>query len=280
MTPWRPRASSAGFYWDCSARAAFDWMLATGQIPNEEEAEGARDTSFADLGTVIHFTLQDGIRAAFPRPVLEFMPTEEEVQSAAKLHGGSLTELNTASRDVARLAMENLPKLAPRASWRAEVEVEARWMSGHIDLLATDDSWLVDLKTTAKKPLGGRPKFAHVVQVLCYAALLGTGPSMIRLLYVDSLRAKWVLPVDIDLSDPDVRALQAMIQEHFMSLQADPEGHAERAVPSIGPKCGDSWCPHVARCRDRFFPFAGVCIGSDEASPLAGILPSGAPLSP
>lgn len=277
MTPWRPRASSAGFYWDCSARAAFDWMRATGQLPAEPESAEERDSPYADLGTVIHFTLQDGIRAQFPGPAVEYMPTEAEVASAATLYGGSLTELNTASRDVARLAMEHLPVLAPTVKWLAEVEVETSWMSGHIDLLASDSSWLVDLKTTAKKPFGGKPKFAHVVQVLCYAELFQV--KMARILYVDSLRAKWVLPVDIDVLHPDTLALRAMIREHFRNMVDNPEKFADAAIPSIGPKCSEDWCPHTAICRDRFFPHSGTCVGSGDVSHLAGIKAASNPLS-
>jgi hypothetical protein len=246
-------------------------MVATGQLPKREEPEGARDSSFADLGTVIHFVLQDGIRASFPGPAIEYAPTEEEVQSASTLHGDSLTELNKSSRDVARLAMEHLPKLADGLTWNAEVGVEAPWMQGHIDLLAPDGSWLVDLKTTARKPIGGKPKPAHVIQVLCYAILAPLPVERVRLLYVDSMRAQWVLPVDIDCTDPDVQELAQQIEGHFRGMVEDPAGYALRAVPSIGPKCGDSWCPHTAICRDKYFKFSGTVIGSDEVSPLAGI---------
>ena len=92
--PWKPRSSSVGYYFNCDYRAAYDRAIHEGvaaqEIRDAAAANEAKPKPHAALGTCIHFTIQDGIRATFPGDPLLFQPTPAEWESAGDLvPGGS-----------------------------------------------------------------------------------------------------------------------------------------------------------------------------------------------
>jgi hypothetical protein len=252
MTPttWRPRASSLGHYWACSQRAAFDRGIHEGIFsPDMKEDNPIKPN--AALGTCIHFFLQDGLRAVFPGPSQDYAPEEDEYESASKLFGGSRQDLMRAVEASARLAAQHMPKLPNGSHWRAEVAVDAgpHLSPGHIDFLSSDGAILVDLKTTSRKPSGGRIKRSDLIQVTNYA--LNSGAQWAMILYVDSMCADWCMPIPIpyDTNEP--------IRTNIPKLVRYLTGPTLNDTAYPGPlndDCNDTFCGYTKICRDEIVP--------------------------
>lgn len=247
---WRPRASSSGYYWSCSQRAAFDRGIAEGLVE-----QGIRDDDgpkpYAALGTIIHFRLQSGVRAVFPGPEKDFAPTEEEYAAAVTLFGGDRARLDEAATASARLALGAMPKLPPGVHWFAELAVDAgpSVPPGHIDFLSSDGAIGVDLKTSSRRPT--RLKRAALIQTGAYA--LAAKCNWWRILYVDSMTASWVEPIDVDFTKDE----PAVILQQLPKLVDYWRGDTLYDTAYPGPlddSCGDNFCPYTRVCRDAIIP--------------------------
>ena len=251
LSAWRPRASSAGYYWACSQRALFDRAVAEGRLPAELRKDSGPKPNAA-LGTCIHFHLQSGMRAKFPGPPKDFAPTEEEYATAASLFGGSRSALDSAIEASARLALAQVPKLPEGVFWRAEPTVDGGPLCppGHIDLVASDNSIVVDLKTTRVKTT--RLKRGALVQLAAYCK--GAGATKARAIYVDSMSASWCTPFDVDFTGES-----ALVMEQLERLVAFWRGPLleDLAYPGLlDDTCGNDFCPYTAICRDVLAPKA------------------------
>ncbi len=271
MSRWKPRASQIGHYMSCSYRAAFDRAyheqlldLSPEDLAQVEEAK--KSSPYADLGTCIHFHLQDGIRAKFPPG--DHAPTVEQRLNASTLFKGNLETLDTVVRNAAIMASKHLPALDQGVGWLAEAEVKTKVFTGHIDLLSEDYKWLVDLKTTSKPPVG-RLKPAHFAQTLTYHYAVEEGLGIIvpwiRVLYVDSVGGgSWAVPVDVEVTN-EVREFREKVIGFAAMLRTATLWKV--AVPSIGGAC-EEWCPYTHVCRDKYLPAGGKMVAALPAKAM------------
>ncbi len=298
-TNWRPRASALGSYALCSQRAAFDRGISEGMI--EPSIRVDNSSPYAALGTVEHFHLQDGLRCTFPKrdkawigrhqgeirqiaidyfksdmaaavgafasgDPLAYAPTLAEIQSAQSLFGSHDTMMGIV-RDTVRAAADQMPRLPEGVTWLAEpfVDKSKDLAPGHIDFLASDNSWIVDLKTTSRKPTGGKVKTEAFWQMCDYH--LTTGAPMGRVLYVDSKGGEWTLAVDIDFTSDILQDFLPNIPKLVKSLRS--KNLYDTAFPQLlNSQCSDSFCPYTAICRDAIIPK-----GNDRG--VGGHVPSG-----
>lgn len=284
-TSWRPRASSLGAFALCDQRAAFERGVAEGIL--EPGIRSDSISPYAALGTVEHFHLQDGLRCQFPKrdkgwlarhqkevgeiardyfggdmgaalsafasgDPLAFAPTKAEIAAAESLFNSADTMMGIV-RDTVRAAADQMPKLAPGVVWLAEpfVDTSKDLAPGHIDFLASDNSWIVDLKTTSRKPSGGKVKTEAFWQ-LCDYHLQTLAPKG-RVLYIDSKGGEWTLNVDIDFTSDIVQDFLPNVPKLVKYLRSN--GLYDAAIPRLlNSQCSDSFCPYTAICRDALMP--------------------------
>ena len=252
LSAWRPRASSSGYFWSCSQRAAFERGVAEGSLDaSVREDNGAKPN--AALGTLIHFRLQDGMRAKFPGPAKDFAPTEEERAAALTLFG-SEADLDKAVDAAARAALALVPKLPEGVHWLAEPTVDGGEFCppGHIDLLASDNSIVVDLKTTRIKPT--RIKRGAVIQLGAYC--LATGARKALAIYVDSLKASWAVPIEVDFNEGQDAALVLEMLPKLVAYWRGPTLNDTAYPQLLDSTCSDDFCPYTRVCRDSIVPKA------------------------
>lgn len=298
-TSWRPRASSLGAYALCSQRAAFDRGISEGVI--EPAIRSDSMSPYAALGTVEHFHLQDGLRCTFPKrdkawigrhqgeikqiatdyfggdmgaavsafasgDPLAFAPTLAEIAAAQSLFDSKDTMMGIV-RDTVRAAADQMPKLAAGVTWLAEpfVDTSKDLAPGHIDFLSSDNAWIVDLKTTSRKPDGGKVKTEAFWQLCDYH--LNTGAPKGRVLYVDSKGGEWTLVVDIDFMSDIVQSFLPNVPKLVKRLRSN-KLYDEAYPQLLNKQCGDSFCPYTAICRDALIPK-----GTDKG--IGGTVPSG-----
>lgn len=248
---WEPRASSTGYYWACSQRASFDRAIHEGTLEaSVRDDQGPKP--HADLGTCIHYVLQSGMRAKFPGNPKDHAPSAEEWLSAATLFGGDLDATRAAAEASARVALTLVPKLPDGVHWLAEPVVGGtdECPPGHIDLIASDNSIICDLKTTRMKPK--RMKRSALIQLGSYC--LATGARKARALYVDSMNAAWAVPFDVDFNE-DAEA--GLIIEMIPRLMRYWRGNLlhDTAYPGLlDDQCSDDFCPYTKICRDVLIP--------------------------
>jgi CRISPR/Cas system-associated exonuclease Cas4 (RecB family) len=239
----------------CMWRAALDRAVYERLIvlaPEEAAAIQAKKASspYADLGTVTHFTLQDGLRAKFFRgQPADYAPKPEQWTNAATLFRG---DLDTCKRIVGRAAALAAVHLQGKP-WLAEVGITMPMVTGHIDLLVEEAGGdIVDLKTTTRPPTEDWCKPEHLAQILVYAVgverAVGVRPKRGVLLYLDAINAAWCHPRYIDLTAPDMVELADRILAYCEFLMG-PHLY-QVAVPNIGPAC-ENWCPYTSICRDK-----------------------------
>jgi len=244
--PWWPRASSSGYYWGCSMRAAYDRARHEGVV-DLEVPDTAKPN--AALGTVIHFILQDGMRAKFPGPSKDYAPTPEEYESAASLFGGDRARMIQSATASARLALAHVPALPAGVHWLAEPEVKAEnCPKGHIDLISSDGLIICDLKTTRLKP--SRIKRAALIQLASYC--LATGARQVRAIYVDSLTAAWCVPIDVDFATEEEPAFVLELLPKLVQYWTGDTLYDTAYPQMLGDACGDDFCPYTGVCRDKF----------------------------
>lgn len=295
--PWKPRASSLGYYLKCLWRAANDRKIHEGELPKPPEQD---DTTAADLGSCGHFTLQDGLRCQFPRAarlqddpeVIEacadhfqgnlaatlaafavgdprcFAPSHKQWLSAACKWGGNLDVTKERVRAMATVAAGKVPRAPDGKPWLAEAAFENEFTSGHVDFLSQDHSMLGDLKTTAKPPLGNWIKPEHLAQLTAYHLM--TGCKRAWVLYVDSTHQSWVTLVWVDFTTDGMKFYADQIADFCRLLVSDRL--FEVAYPSIGDHCIHAWCKHRVGCYDQIMPprgsFVNVTLAHRPTGPI------------
>jgi len=272
---WKPRSSSMGYYLACDWRAFLDRSRALGEL--ELDLTEEEDKPYADLGTVEHWIMQDGMRCKFPVSSEESRPTDRQIISASTLFGGDRDRLMVQARKTALKAATKMPVLPDGVFWHAELGMK-RWAHsrGTCDFLASDYSWLVDLKTTTRPPAGKRMKPEHLGQLAMYYILIkrhrGKTPKKGMILYVDSMRAQWVLPCEIDFEDEEVQGYIGMVEDYAKYLRSRRLDTA--AVPRVSPRCKDLFCPYYNMCYNAIVPPAGTY----DATDITDEMPRGAPV--
>lgn len=247
---WPPRASAIGNYASCLARAANDRAIHEGKMPDTRKASS---TSYADLGTLMHFELQAGLGCVFPGPTADYAPDEDTWLSADRLCGHNREATTRRVRRVAEVAAQHMPKLPPGQVWYAEQAWSMATLTGHTDFRSFDATQGVDLKSTTSKPPKNQVKYEHLWQMAAYYILNGTPLWLV--LYVDSAEAAWVVPVWIDFRLPGLRAFAEQARAFIHFLNSDALWDA--AWPAIGAHCSKSWCAYRHECHDMYVPVTG-----------------------
>jgi hypothetical protein len=256
---WPPRASKMGGYLSCDMRAAFDRAIYTGEMPYFGDHTSS---PYADLGTCIHFELQDGLRCVWPTAdAKNHKYTPEQFASAATLFGGNHERTLQAIRHTAAYSAVRLPKAPDGKPWRAEVKTKSRYFTGTIDFLSQCNTEVGDLKTTSKRPAGDKVKYAHLIQMVVYH--INTGAARGWVFYVDSKSGSWSVNIPIDFTTPEMQELADQIRAYALYIKS--KRLYNTAVPRMGDHCSDNFCPYRVQCRDRYQPPAGT---SHDASVL------------
>lgn len=240
-----------GGYMSCDMRAALDRLIEEGRMPD------IRDKSmspYADLGTCIHYTLQDGLRCTWPKTSAEHKYTELQLLTAAELFSNDLQKTLNIIQRTAAYAAGFVPKSPDGKPWKAEHKFITPVLSGTIDFLSEDHTVIGDLKTTSRKPKNNKAKYPHVIQMVCYHLLTGAKSGWI--LYVDASGASWNTLVEIDFTTDAMQELAQQVAAYAKYLRS--VHLAKIAVPRMGDHCEDNFCPYRLQCRDRFQPKAGV----------------------
>jgi hypothetical protein len=278
MTLWKPRPSGLGYAIECDFRAMLDRAIDEGviELPAEERAALKQGNQYTDFGTVCHFYLQDGTGCIFQGPSADYAPTPEEETMAAGMTKGDVVAMRAKAREVATLAAKFLPKAPDGKPWLAEYPIGKEPLShlpisGTLDFLSQDFSELGDLKTTSKPPEKGRVKTPHLIQVATYAWLVkqakGVMPKKGWVLYVSS-KGDWVIP-PVPINFEAMGDFIDMIVDQIKYLRSDEL--YQRAMPRLlDERCGDHFCPHPVRCRDRIRPEKGNIV---DAIPTIGTSP-------
>lgn len=245
---WKPRSSSLGAYFNCDFRAAFDRAIAEGKL----DAIPQEPSAYADFGTCCHYKLQTSVGAIFPDG--NHAPSGEQRAVAAGLHAdGKLDEMIDRVAACARAALPVSPDGKP---WLAECGFKLPFISGHIDFLSQDYSTIGDLKTTSRKPDHNRVKPEHLWQGVAYKIgvmdKFKVEPKTLWFLYVDSQRGQWAMLVNVDLQSDAIREMEHHARQYIKYLRSAKL--YTQARPRMGMHCSGGFCPHIARCKDRFLP--------------------------
>ncbi len=244
---WSPRASSLGYYIACDYRAALDKLVASGQMP----AVPYVPAPYADLGTMIHYTLQQAMGCVFPNGH-QGPPGPDTLINAATL----FKDLNACAVAIAAataLAQANMPKKP--GVWFAERAFKARKLQGHADFISADGEDLVDLKTTSRKPDHCRMKSEHFIQMCAYKYLC---PTLRRghVLYVDSLKAQWAMCIEIDFETEHMKEFMVQLEQQLKYLTS--KRLDQNCFPHLGAHCSSGFCPYIGMCKDKLIPEAGI----------------------
>ncbi len=245
---WKPRASSLGYYLQCDYRAALDKLASQGvlTIPPYVPAP------YADLGTVIHWVLQNSMNCTFPTGH-PGPPSPETHQNAATLFKSAL-DFGSAVQRAAALAKANMPR--PGIHWFAEPTLKyGKQLTGHADFISDDGADLVDLKTTSRKPDHNRMKAEHFVQMCAYK-LMKPELQWGHVLYVDSMSAQWAMVVTIDFDSPEVKEFLAQLVGYLAYLNS--KRLDKQCVPHLGAHCSSGFCPYINMCKDKLIPAPGI----------------------
>lgn len=256
-----PRSSSLGGYALCAYRAAFDRGIALGEIPKPERDESPDATKYADLGTCVHYVAQKALGCEFPDG--EEPPTEREWAGAARLFGDDMQHTKQRVEAAADVVVAGVKSLGAFV-WQAERAFETSLVTGHIDLMSSEGTRIVDIKTTSRKPDHNRPKASHLWQMLAYYHLSGAKATHGYILYVDSLQARWSLLCPFDYTSPGIQAMYQYMVRNLESYQRKET--FDNVYPVVGSHCASEFCPHVAHCRDIFLPGPGMIL-QDTAAP-------------
>lgn len=282
MKKWTPRGSAIGYYYGCQMRAAYDRMMA--EHPEMFSAadlaavEAKKSSSgYADLGTVIHHRTQ--------KKLLSEWPGGEEAPSEAQLlNAGTVFKGNAAARDMAiEKASTHLAKVIgpdpDGRNWMAEVSVKRPWITGHIDLLSSNATELLDIKTTSKPPYYSHVPPSHVLQTLAYTQALsemGLHVKKIRIVYIASTSVDWYMECVFDPTTDDMMMMRADLVAFGKRLKSAGLLKPGGAVPNIGDAC-ENWCPYTTLCRDKYAVKKGDQKPVDPPqAPVKGMSPFGA----
>jgi len=231
----------------CLWRACQDRLRHEGTLPDGLWSE-QDDTSYADLGTCIHFALQDGTRCQFPGTSAEHAPTAAEFESAATLFAGNLVVTKERIRESATLGAQQLPKTPTGAPWLSEWAFESQFSTGHIDFLSPCRQIVGDLKTTSKPPVNRRVKAEHQAQMAIYHLLTGAPRGFV--LYVDSMRASWATVCWVDFLQPDIAFYCEQVKTFCTFLMSDMLPTV--AYPNLDhTNCTQCFCPYKGSCYEK-----------------------------
>jgi hypothetical protein len=249
---WKPRASSMGYYTNCTYRAAYDRSVAL-EIAAEDaiaawKVKESSPSPNADLGTCIHFVMMDGMGCVFPGPSADHAPEESQWLNASVLFGGDMDLTKQQVFKAATLAARHMPKAGDGKPWLSEHRFKLKNLQGGIDFLSQDKTEIWDLKTTSKPPLGGRAKYEHIIQLCCYHAISGGTATKGGILYVDAKEAKWAMPVPLDFTSPVMAELCKQVLDQAAFLRST--NLWKFAFRNPGPHCSDQWCPYKGICHD------------------------------
>jgi hypothetical protein len=149
-----------------------------------------------------------------------------------------------------------VPKLPEGVYWLAEPTVDGGEYCppGHIDLIASDNSIICDLKTTSRKVT--RMKRAALIQLGAYC--LATGARKARAIYVDSMGGSWCTPIDVDFTEGGESALVLEQLPKLVEYWRGPTLYDTAYPMLLGDACGDDFCPYTKACRDAITPKAAA----------------------
>lgn len=286
---WTPRGSAIGNYFACSMRAMLDrLMYEQPEIFAPEDlsvVEGRKASSpYADLGTVIHYHAQTKLKAEFSAGAHE--PTAEQLANAAQVFKG-----NESARDMAiSKASDALARIIgpdpDGRRWIAEPSLKRPWITGHIDLLSSDGTELVDIKTTSKPPYYTHLPPTHVLQTLAYVQALsetGIHVKRVRIVSIASQSVDWYMDSPYDPTTEAMMQLRSDLVAFATRLRSKKLFEPGNAVPNIGDAC-ENWCPYTHMCRDRYAvakgdkkPVDAPVAPIKKANPFGALMPVGSP---
>ena len=182
-----------------------------------------------------------------------YQPEKSKWEDAAKLWGGDVSIAREQVRTSASLGAARVPPLGNGQVWSAEDQFENEFVTGHTDFLSPDGKVLGDLKTTAKPPQGGWIKPAHLMQMTAYHIL--TGAERCWVLYLDSMKGRWVNVVWIDFTTDAMKFYTEQVEAFCRMLMSDKV--FDLAYPNLGEHCVYSWCRYRSTCYSKIMPPAG-----------------------
>jgi hypothetical protein len=277
-------------------RAAFDRAVAEGLMP--KEAAEKRDSPPAAFGDVIHFMMQDGLRARFPctrKPSPEqiaetaeandvsaeiaaqmlvkgapqaYRPSAKTRTLAAQTFKGDLEVMEASARNIVLRGYPHLPKLEEGDEWEAEVLIETRDWTGHADLVSKSRKWLVDIKSSSKAQLYATKEYGNCLR----EAFAQTS------LYNEELKCENVGILYLDTKQPFAHFSVIEQTEAHKGYSGQLNGVCKltrsknflnMAFPQLlDHRCGETWCPYLDACRNAIRPHQGPVRGTDTI-PLA-----------
>jgi hypothetical protein len=235
----------------CEYRALIDRAVAEGSIMLPPEA--AAPKPYADLGSCIHAEMQETLGCAMPKSA---HLNVDALTSAATLFPDAAS-CSAAISAAVRAAISVMPKSPDGRPWQSEYPYKYRdVLTGHIDFLSQDESVIVDLKTTARKPDHHRIKAEHFVQMCAYKILVPKA-KLGYVLYVDSMKASWaMLSQPIDYTTDDMVEYLEQLEGYARGLRR--KSLLKTAMPRVGSHCQSSFCPYTSICRDTLIPPASA----------------------
>lgn len=234
VAPWKPRASKMGLYTCCQRAAWLDKAIHENVMPVPEDGE-YDSSAYADLGTLIHDRLQTRLGCVMQtRLDTALSPLRDNAATLFK----SLEDLDSTIADSVEFAASIFPKASDGKPWVAEPAGELSDLTGHLDFESQDQSEIIDLKTTSRKPDNARMKPLHLSQLVNYWDLRGRKAKRARILYTDSLKGSWAVLTDwVDFNDPFIQEHGDLMAAYRAKTMKDP---SKFAVP--GPHCKEGFC--------------------------------------
>lgn len=234
--PWKPRASKMGLYTCCQRAAWLDKAIHEGTVPVPEDAD-FESSAYADLGTLIHDKLQTRLGCVMqPRLDTAMAPL---AANAAKLFKSPEELLEVIEASV-EFAASIFPKASDGKPWVAEPAGELHDLTGHLDFESQDQTEIIDLKTTSRKPDNAQMKPLHLSQLVNYWDLRGRKAKRARILYTDSLKGSWAVLTDwIDFENPFVQEHGDLMAKYRAQAMTSPSRFAV-----LGPHCKEGFCSY------------------------------------
>jgi hypothetical protein len=192
----------------------------------------------------------EGLKKGDPRC---YQPRKKTWADAASLWRGNEEQCRQQVREAATLGASKIPPLTGGEVWQAEDEWENDFCTGHTDFMRSDRKVGGDLKTTAKPPKGGWIKTEHLMQMTGYHLL--TAMERCWVLYVDSMKARWVNLVWIDFTTDGMKFYAEQVEAFCRFLMSDKL--LDVAHPNLGDHCVYSWCRYKHDCYSKIIPPPG-----------------------
>jgi hypothetical protein len=233
--PWKPRCSSAGLNTICGFSAELTKKIHDGSQEVLDDMDFS-SSAYADLGTIIHNELQTRLKCVMQTRLEESLAPMWD--NASKLFKGQ-DDLKSVVETVVLHALSVFPTAPDGKPWVAEPEDELPDLKGHLDFESQDQTEIIDLKTTARKPDNRRMKPLHAYQLVSYWELRGKKAKRGRILYVDSMKGGWAVLTDpIEFDNPLVQTFSAgMKAKRDQVLEGVPQ------FPTPGDHCKAGFCP-------------------------------------